>query len=470
MDLCRVGLRAGVDWLDVEACWEARHVKGVVEDASRRYPATRLLGSYHVVGRYTSPDAVVDLFKTCHLDGRADAAKVVLTAFSETENFDVRKGVEAAALPCPCIAICLTEYGRLSRVLNLHMTPVTHKLMPSVAAPGQLTPTEIMTHRRNLFLSPSKFYLLGHPVQASPSPAMHNSAFERIGLPWNYRAYDTESVDDFVEKALSASDFGGASVTIPHKQTILPFLDELSPSAEAIGAVNTVIVKRASDNPGQRLLLGDNTDWLGIKRAVEARIPESSADDWGGIALVVGAGGTAAAAVYAMQSLGLTVIVYNRTPSKAQELAHRFDNPDGAARVAHVTEIEAGSIVEAAALSSPVPIQVVVSTVPATAGFELPEWVLQQNFGDSSYPPPVVLDAAYKPACTKLIEQATRGGCRVIMGAEMLLEQGMEQSEMWTHHRAPRHLMSRAILDTFEATYKQSFPSFDSLKTAGRAS
>ena len=171
--LAEVGLRGGVDWLDIEACWgepitkgdgeESQwgvvsrwagraakrlrwwssaglrdkqpyeiapprrrlgdDIEGLVRLATSRYPSTRLLGSTHVVGRPTSRPAAVRLFERCGLSGRADGAKVVLTAFSEDDTTSiVVPARDDAALPCPAIAICLGEAGKISRVLNRPFT------------------------------------------------------------------------------------------------------------------------------------------------------------------------------------------------------------------------------------------------------------------------------------------------------------------------------------------------------------
>ena len=346
----------------------------------------------------------------------------------------------------PACGICLGEAGRLSRVLNRHFTPVTHDLLPAVAAPGQLSAATIMEERRSLFLPSRQFYILGHPVDKSPSPDMHNAAFKRVGLPWTYSKFDDETIDKFVETALAAPDFGGASVTIPHKQAIMPHLDEISPAASAIGAVNTVVVQEPE--PGVRRLYGDNTDWIGIRRPIAALLRDDAACE--GVAVVVGAGGTAMAAVYAMQSLDLPVLVFNpRTPSKGHDLAARFAGSDGAATpTAGLDAIDKASVEAAcAALGLEAPaVRAVVCTLPASAAFTLPEWMV----ADDAASKPAVLDVVYKPPLTPLIQQAMETGCGYVLGSKMLLEQGVEQSAIWTSRRAPRADIAAALLANME--------------------
>lgn len=295
--------------------------------------------------------------------------KVVTTAFDPEDSIRVHAAAKSLALPVPYIGLCLTETGKLSRVLNERYTPVTHEKLPFVAAPGQLTSKQIMRHRADLGLClPRSFFLFGSPISASPSPDMHNAGFRATGLPHDYSLREGED-PAIMKEMLDRPDFGGASVTIPHKQNVLSLLDEVSEAAEKIGAVNTVIVGSDSES-GARRLRGDNTDWLGILRPVKARMEASGWEPQaGGIALVVGAGGAAMGALFAMQQLGLQVVVYNRTPAKAADLAERFG---GAA----VSALDTGTL-EAACGS--VSVDVVVSTIPASAEFTLPQYLLENK-------------------------------------------------------------------------------------------
>ena len=164
------------------------------------------------------------------------------------------------------------------------------------------------------------YYLLGSPIAHSPSPLLHNAGFAACGLRHVYQSKETPSVEQ-VAPLLRGRSFGGASVTIPLKEAIIPLLDRLGSEAEAIGAVNTIV--RTSGNE----LVGENTDYLGILYPVKAalqrrRLGQDSAKT--GIALVVGAGGTARAAAFAARELGLGVFIWNRNPQKAIELAADF--------------------------------------------------------------------------------------------------------------------------------------------------
>lgn len=286
--------------------------------------------------------------------------------------------------------------------------------------------------------TPQKFAIIGHNIAYSVSPAMHNAAYAELGLPHTYGLIDEESVDTIVASDFWVDpDFRGMSVTIPHKQTIMPFLDELSDAAERIGAVNTVIVEKMASGE-RRTLRGDNTDWIGIYNPLKARLGDASANK-GGAALILGAGGTARAAAYAATQLGLERIYYNRTPSKAQELADAF----GGTVVGDLSGPSDGGddkTLGDVCKEKDLKVRVVLSTLPAAAGFELPEWLA----ADKST---VVFDVNYKPYWTPLLRQAEAAGLDVVRGSEMLWEQGVGQFELWLDQDAPYDVMKKVVLE-----------------------
>lgn len=159
------------------------------------------------------------------------------------------------------------------------------------------------------------FHIFGKPVALSPSPCIHTAAFRELGFPHTYTHFDSDDPSHVIRRCREASS-GGGSVTIPLKESVIPQLDALSDSARKIGAVNTITKLRDGT------LLGDNTDWLGIQTGLEARRPVGDS----AVGLVCGAGGTARAACYALQKMGLRqVLILNpRTPSRADAVAADF--------------------------------------------------------------------------------------------------------------------------------------------------
>jgi len=271
------------------------------------------------------------------------------------------------------------------------------------------------------------FYIFGHPVAMSPSPDIHNVGFEHNGFPhWRYERFDTDDAAEVI-RTIKGNGCGGGSITIPHKESVLPFMDELTEAARKIGAINTI-----SKLPDGRLR-GDNTDWVRIKQQLEAKAPPRQSGE-PIVAVLCGAGGTARAAAFALQKMGATrVLIYNRTLSRAEKLAAEFG-------------FEA--IGDLDALDSLERIDFVVSTMPGSTSFELPakQEALLRKFH------PTCLEAAYIPRHTAFVTQALGAGCRVVEGVEMLFEQGCAQCHIWTGQDAPRASIAANLLNSLFST------------------
>jgi len=438
-DMLAWGLRGGVEVLDVESAWDPIKTSDLLDKAEKRY-ASQILGSHHVVDKPLSLEDAVALFQQCALGGRAHGAKVVLSI--ETDAHD-RMAYEAGLIArelaaednnpvIPHISLILGDVGQFSRVINLPFTPVTHECLPVKAAPGQLSASEIMTTRMlTQVFQRRRYAILGHNIAYSVSPQMHGAAFAATKLPNNYLRMDVATVEEFVESELfKADDFGGTSVTIPHKQAIMPYMDNLSDSAKAIGSVNTVVVKEEFvEDQFERVLYGDNTDWKGIFKPLKRLL--GSTVKQGDVALILGAGGTARAAAYVAQKLGLERVYYNRTPEKAHELAKAFG----------------GNVLDSLDEGDQ-RFRVAISTLPAAAEFTLPEWIILQK--------PIVFDVNYKPYQTMLLEQAEASQCSVVRGSEMLWEQGVGQFELWTERSAPYRIMKSVVLKNCQDVVQNS--------------
>lgn len=256
-------------------------------------------------------------------------------------------------------------------------------------------------------IEPNKLYLFGSAIYKSPSPTIHNTASKELKLGFEYQICDTRDVQKLLW-IMNSPSFKGASVTIPHKQVTFDKA-VISSTAQTIGAVNT-LVKTATGE-----MHAHNTDWIGIKHCLERSLKNVQFSQQA--ALIIGAGGTAMAAVYCLVKMGFKSIhIYNRTKSKADEIANKFCKD----KILSVTSLDK--------LQN---IAVIVSTIPATAGIEIPVHLFASK--------PVVLDAAYKittnkltsEADTALVAQAKKHGCVVYRGFDMLLEQALEQLKIW---------------------------------------
>lgn len=267
-----------------------------------------------------------------------------------------------------------------------------------------------------------KFFIFGHPVLMSPSPDIHNVGFQANGCPHTYERFDTEDASEVIS-TIRQVDCGGGSVTIPHKEAVLPYMDELTDAAKCIGAVNTI--SKLADG-GQ--LRGDNTDWLGIKNQLEAKMSTQRTAGAPLVAVICGAGGTARAAAYALQAMGASrVMIFNRTLERAQKLAADF----GFEAIADLSKLEGLSQLD-----------IVIDTLPGSTGFTFPAAQAQLLFKHQ----PTCLEAAYIPRHTAFVTQALSAKCRVVEGVEMLFEQGCAQCALWTGKPAPRRAIAQKLL------------------------
>ncbi|KAF7555393.1 hypothetical protein G7Z17_g2239 [Cylindrodendrum hubeiense] len=391
---------------------------------------TKIVGSYYdLTGDVRWTDTgLQDTYK--NIDQFADIISLNILAKDINDCYDLarfaqehRKGSKK-----PLLAITTGLNGQLSRI-TARITQVTHPSLPFPASTDQPTVAKVNQGLNMLGQLPEKkFFIFGHNISHSLSPALHNAGFAELGLPHHYRIHQSESVDKSVEDLISLPDFGGSSVTFPHKLQVGRLLDTLSPVAEKVGAVNTIVVREAED--GSRILFGDNTDWLGIKRCIDSA---SIGDVSTSAALVLGAGGAARAACYAVQSLGIEqLIIVNRTQSKAEEMAALF--PEMKTAVFKTLE-------DACGFAGP-RIRVIVACVPA------------DDLGEDKIPAALfsgaetgaLVEMAYRPQVTGMMKVAARyPGWSVFKGIDVLEEQAYAQFELWTEMPAPCLVMGNAM-------------------------
>ena len=265
--------------------------------------------------------------------------------------------------------------------------------------------------------------LIGWPVEHSLSPAMHNAAFDALGLNWRYVPLPV--VPGQVEVAvrgLAALGFRGANVTVPHKQAVMPVLGPVGPSARQLGAVNTLLIGRRA---GEAAVIGGfNTDSQGFVGAL--RQGGFEPED-GGNAVVVGAGGVARAVVFGLLWSGTgEITVLNRTLARAQALVSDLGSrPKDAARL-RALPFTSETLVESARAAD---LLVNATTLGMWPHVDASVW-------PDGVPVPAhlaVFDVVYNPLETWLLRQARESGARAIDGLGMLLRQGALAFDMWTN-------------------------------------
>ena len=268
--------------------------------------------------------------------------------------------------------------------------------------------------------------VIGDPVKHSRSPQMHNAAFAILGLDYVYVPFHVRSDDVHAAiKGFKAINVRGINVTIPHKQRVIPFIDEISREADLIGAVNTLIFEEGK-------ISGDNTDASGFLKAMQ----ETGVDvPQGGSAVVIGAGGSARAVVVALSLAGLGhIVIANRTVSKALALAADFSEKTGVSICG--VGLDDGKLPNAVATS-----QLIVNTASASMDVShplliRPDWLAPES---------IVYDIVYTPPETCLLRAAAEKGCRTVGGLGMLVHQGAIAFEKWTHAKPPVETMRQAL-------------------------
>jgi len=253
--------------------------------------------------------------------------------------------------------------------------------------------------------------LLGRPVAHSLSPAMHNAAFQELGLNAVYVAFPVTDLAQAVA-GLRGLDIGGVSITIPFKEDIIALLDELDEEAIRIGAVNTVV-----NRDGR--LVGYNTDWQGALTALEEKTEIA-----GKRCLIRGAGGAARAVAFGIQEKGGKVAVTDLDMTKALALSRKL-----------WVEVVAPDSLEQ------YPAAVLINATPVGMAPQSEAIPIHPDLLDRFQ---VVMDIVYKPLETRLLREARAQGCQVIDGLQMLIHQGAAQFELWTGRPAPRDVMARA--------------------------
>ena len=258
--------------------------------------------------------------------------------------------------------------------------------------------------------------IIGWPVDATLSPAIHNAAFAHAGLDWVYVAFPV--APDAVERAVAGMrglGLGGLNVTMPHKQAVIPHLDALTPEVERVGAVNTIVAD------GGRLV-GMNTAGPGFMRFLERDAGVSPA---GLAALVLGAGGAARGVATAMADAGMEVTVTARRPAQADEVA----TVSGARPAAWDDRSKIAAEAD-----------VVVNATPVgrdDTGLPIETDALRKG--------QIVVDLIYHPETTPLIRLAGERGARAFNGLGMLLHQAALAFEAWTGVPAPLDAMAAAV-------------------------
>lgn len=275
--------------------------------------------------------------------------------------------------------------------------------------------------------------IFGYPVEHSLSPLMHNTAFKHLNIDYCYVPFPVhpDKVGEAVA-AIRALRLRGVNVTIPHKQAVIPFLDEISPEARIIGAVNTIVNRDGA-------LKGYNTDGQGFVRSLRE---DAGMDPAGKTVILLGAGGSARGVGVQLALAGAKkVYLVNRTPEKAEEIAKVIaDNTKAQAEVLPWTKEALEQALGTA--------QIIVNT---TSIGMFPYYASVPPVITALLRPGIlVADLVYNPVETGFLTAAAEKGCATLSGLGMLLYQGAIAFELWTGQPAPVTAMQEVLRGCIE--------------------
>jgi 3-dehydroquinate dehydratase/shikimate dehydrogenase len=393
-----------------------------------RAAGTALLVSFHDFSRTKNLEQTALRIKVF----QPDFVKVVSTAKSLADNLAVLKLIQDHSRSSEVVGIAMGEEGLVSRVLSLRAgapftfaafsdglisdKPATNSKLAT--APGQLTARTLRDLYRieQLDQATRIFGVAGDPIAHSLSPLMHNAAFRRENVNAILLPLLTHKVADLLTLARELP-LAGAAVTMPLKEEVLPHLANSDPLTARIGACNTL--RTGADGK----LYGFNTDVAGVVRPLERRLKLQGAR-----IAVLGAGGAARAAVFALVDQGAEVFVVNRTHESAVKLARQAK----AKPLKH--DLFAKSTFDV--LINATPCGMEGNKQPLPPPFDHAEKELNAS---------LVFDMVYNPIETPLLKLAKERGIPVVTGLEMFIQQGARQFEIWTGKPAPEAEMMRVV-------------------------
>ena len=346
----------------------------------------------------------------------ADFYKIVSTATTLSDNVTMMKFLQKQSDKHALVGLCMGEQGIISRVLGVRAgSAFTFGAVSaeSKTAPGQISARDLRgIYRIEQVDAATRVYgVAGDPIERSLSPVIMNTALRRENVNGVYVALHAKTIADLIH-CVREVPLHGLSITMPYKRAVLEYLDNTDAYTARIGACNTIV--RGQDGK----LYGFNTDVAGVLRPLEQRLPIENAK-----VLVLGAGGAARAAVFALKERGADVSILNRSATKGQSLA----------RQAKARTIKRADLRKSA-------FDVIINATPIGMGS-----VRDCPLKEDEIQARVVFDMVYDPVETRLLQLARAKGIAVIPGVEMFVHQAARQFEIWTGKPAPAGDMLRAV-------------------------
>lgn len=353
-----------------------------------------------------------DIFhRIARIAAKGDVPKMAVTPHSVLDLITLFRVREELSLVKDKIVLGMGDFGFPSRVLYKRIGSMLTYCADKPVAPGQITPKKMKElYRADKVDDRTHIYgVIGNPVLHSFSPQIQNPGFLGINFNAIYVPFPVDNVRSFFILAEKIR-ISGFSVTVPHKQAVLPYLGKITREVKQIGSCNTVV--RAKN-----LWMGTNTDYYGFVEPLIAPIDGKRIQS----ALVVGAGGAARSVVWALRNHGCKVIIVNRNLDRAKQLAEEtmtsYDSLEQASEYAFVD-----LIVQTTS----------VGMVPDVEGDPIPGFPFNNN--------QTVYELVYRPQYTTMLKRAKEAGCSLLFGVDMLVRQGKLQFESFTGYHYPKRL------------------------------
>jgi 3-dehydroquinate dehydratase / shikimate dehydrogenase len=398
--ILELALAHGAEYVDVEAA------AGFAADLVRATGGRRIVISEHKFDK--APTDLPGRFAALEAKG-AEVAKLAFAVSSLEEMLPLFGLAAHRPNGNGRVLIAMGNVGLASRILAARLGSQWTYVGDQVA-PGQLSMARLLEDFRFRRIAPDAalYGVVGNPIVHSRSPIMHNAGFAALGLNAVYVPLEARDAEDFAGFARETG-LRGASITTPFKVSLLPYVDEIDPLAQRVGAINTLIVRDDK-------WIGANTDVDGFLAPLKGRIELK-----GTRAMVLGAGGAARAVGVALADRGAHVTICARRPEAARTIATLVN----------------GSAGEMVPPPGSWDLLVNATTVGSDANPGNP-------MGDTPLDGRIVYDLVYAPAETALLKSARASGCQTVGGMDMLIAQAERQFELWIGQRPPEALFRHA--------------------------
>src|SRR3989339_1627141 len=408
--LLKLAVRLQADYVDVEH----DGIQHIRRDTVHRVP-TKIIVSYHNFRE--TPGDLTDIYKRLSQSG-ADIVKIVTHANNITDNVRIYQLLQQSQTTT--ISFCMGEMGIISRILYKRFgSYLTFASLQAgkESAPGQISIHELLnTYQAQKQDKRSAIYgLIGNPVSHSISPIIHNTLFKELNFNGIYVPFKVDNIGDFM-KEFRGLDVKGYSVTIPHKESVVNYLDAVDPIAKKIGAVNTIV-----NRGGQ--LVGFNTDCEAAIKVLEGVNQVCSKGERsfvltkdvhlkGKKVTLIGAGGVARAIAFGLKERQAQITIINRNYERAQSLAR-----DVGCLCKKFDDLQA------------LDTDILINATPVGMFPKINETPFDKNKLKSNM---IVFDTIYNPIETKLLHDAKTQGCKTINGLSMFIHQAAAQFKLWT--------------------------------------